>query len=104
MVSPSTGKQQGAPETEGKKNRKSEVRVRATSYEVEVGTMVLFLEFFLEIFEFDFVCCRGGLEKIFLWHFWAPHAEKRPKTRQNKSKGKDDREKWVFSTFLAKGF
>jgi hypothetical protein len=31
---------------------------------------------------------RGAFKKIHQWYFRAPHAEKRPKTRLKKSKGK----------------
>jgi hypothetical protein len=34
--------------------------------------------------------------KMCSWCFWVPRAEKRPKTRLKKSKGKDDRKKVFF--------
>jgi hypothetical protein len=49
----------------------------------DVPTYLLFLRFF-EIFRSDF-------RNIFLWCFWAPHAEKRPKTRLKKNR-------WVKTT------
>jgi hypothetical protein len=39
----------------------------------------------------------GLISENVLWCFWAPHAEKRPKKRDKKSKGKDDRKKVFFS-------
>jgi hypothetical protein len=53
----------------------------------------LFLRFFLKRLRSDF-------NKIFLWCFLAPHAEKRPKTRLKKSKGKDDRKKFFSLNFF----
>jgi hypothetical protein len=82
----SQGQGQGAPK---KKKEKSDVRP--------------YLPASFEIFE----VFRSGFRKYFygLWCFWAPHAEKRPKTRLKKIDGKRRKEKSFFSsTFSAKSF
>ena len=52
-----------------------------------------YLPTFFEIF-WDF---QVWFKKIFLWCFWGPHAEKRPKTRLKKIDGKRRKEKSFFS-------
>jgi hypothetical protein len=63
----------------------------------DVGTMAPFLRFFA-VFRFDF-------RKYFLWCFWAPHAEKRPKNAIKENRWEKTTGKCFFSQlFRPKAF